>query len=143
MLSPHVPAIWPVLLIASASQPLGPVKLGSGSPVMVPLLYRNACWVLPVPYRPTTWPESLIPVALLSDPFRGACCPRLIIFLPFHKNASLPPLLVADAPATCPDKLTALPSLKSPPPTVPRSVIWPLLYKKACQGCSTHFFGLG
>src|SRR5215467_13844077 len=115
MLSPHVPAIWPVLLIASASQPLGPVKLGSGSPVMVPLLYRNACSGVPlVPYRPTTWPESLIPVASLSD-----------------------------APATCPDRLTALPSLKSPPPTVPRSVIWPLLYKKACQGCSTHFFGLG
>ena len=51
----------------------------------------------------------LIPFAPLSDPFRGACCPRSIIFWPFHKNASLPPLLVADVPATHPDALIAFP----------------------------------
>jgi hypothetical protein len=125
MLSPHAPAIWPVLLIASATQPFGPVKPGAGRPVMVPLLYRKACPGL-LPYWPTTCPESLIPFAPLSDPARGFSPPRSIIFCPFHRNASLPPLLVDDPPATHPDLLIALPTLKSPPPTVPRSVIWPL-----------------
>src|SRR5215468_9787063 len=97
VVSAQEPAIWPVLLIASASHPLGPVKLGSGRPVVVPLLYRNACSGVPlVPYWPTTWAESLIPFAALSDPFRGACCPTSVIFWPFHKNAWPSPFLVVD-----------------------------------------------
>src|SRR5258708_7537550 len=104
LVSRHSPAIWPVLLTASAAQPKPPVKPGSGRLVMVPLLYRKACMGSLVPHWPTTWPESLIPFA---------------------------------PPAAHPAWLTAL---MAPPPTVPRSVIWPLLYKNACQGCSAQVF---
>jgi hypothetical protein len=48
-------------------------------------------------------------------------------------------LLVVDAPTTHPDRLIAEPVLKFPP-SVPRSVIRPLLYENACHGCSTQVF---
>src|SRR5215469_236242 len=140
LVAAHTPAIWPALLIDMASHADPLVKLGSGSPVIVPLLYRKACSTSPAAQvPPTTWPESLIPLAQLSDPESGASFPRSTIFLPFHTNASLPPLLVVDAPTTHPDRLIAEPVLKFPP-RVPRSVIWPLLYENACQGCSTQVF---
>src|SRR6516225_7985916 len=131
----QVPAIWALLLIASAWQPrlLVATKPGSGRSVIVPLLYRKGCEpVLVVPHEPTTWPESLIPAATLS---KGT--PRPVTFPPFHTEASWPTsALVSDQPATSPEELIASPALKLPLPRVPRSVMVPLLHTNAWEGCS-------
>jgi hypothetical protein len=93
-----MPAIWPLLLIARASQPEVVKLLGSGRLVIVPLLYRKGCEPELVPHEPTTWPESLIPYAMLYDPARGPRAPRSTVFFPFHRAASWPPLLVFAQP---------------------------------------------
>src|SRR5215469_5255366 len=125
----QVPATWALLLIASAWQPrlLVATKPGSGRSVIVPLLSRKGCEAILGADEPTTWPESLIPAATLSN---GT--PRPIHFLPFHTEASWPvSALVSDQPATSPERLTASPALKLPLPRVPRSVMVPLLHTNA------------
>src|SRR6516225_7144145 len=130
----QVPAIWALLLIASAAQPrlLVATKRGSGRSVIVPLLSRKGCKpALVVSQSPTTWPESLIPFAALSN---GT--PRPVICWPFHKEASWP-VLVSAKPATSPERLIAYPALKLPP-RVPRSVMVPLLHTNAWARSSVH-----
>src|SRR6516165_8352895 len=125
----QVPAIWALLLIASAWQPrlLVATKPGSGRSVIVPLLSRKGCEpVVTLLDEPTTWPESLIPVATLPT---GT--PRAVHLPPFHTAASWPvSALVSDQPATSPEELIAVPALKLPP-MVPRSVMVPLLHTNA------------
>src|SRR5262252_418876 len=133
----QVPAIWALLLIASAWQPrlLVATKPGSGRSVIVPLLSRKGCEpVVAFPHEPTTWPESLIPAATLSN---GT--PRPVHFLPLHTEASWPvSALVSDQPATSPERLIASPALKLPLPRVPRSVMVPLFHTNAWYGCSVQ-----
>src|SRR5215472_16463766 len=104
----QVPAIWALLLIASAWQPrlVVETKPGSGRSVIVPLLSRKGCEARSASsHEPTTWPESLIPVATLSG------TPRLVICPPFHTAASWPvSALVSAQPPTSPEELIAVPA---------------------------------
>lgn len=73
-----VATIWPLLLIAVASQPwpLGSGKVRDGA-VAVQLGVHGT-----ESHQPTTWPTSLIPFALLyGTEESGASAPRLVIFL--------------------------------------------------------------
>ena len=118
-----------------------PVKVDLGRLVIVELPYRKACRGL-VPHEPTTWPASVIPYATLGDPARGARPPMSTLCFPVHTAASRAPVLVSAQPATCPDRLTAFPTLLWPP-RGPRSVILPFPDKNARLGWRTHLVGLG
>jgi hypothetical protein len=145
------PTIWPLLLIANGVHAGAVRLLGSGRLVMVQLPYSQGCAPVPLvlceeAHEPTTWPQSLIPVASLHDPEEsGASAPRSTVVFPVHNAAcATPAVLVCDRPATSPDRLIAFPELPwSWPPRVPRSVIMPLLHKNACWGWNEHWVLLG
>src|SRR5580693_1336145 len=91
-------AIWPLLLIAQASELVSPVT--SMLLYLLPF-FRKPCWVLlESRYRPTTSPLSLIPIAWVPFDFGKLTA---VNFPPAYTNPVYSPvLLLVHQPAAAP-----------------------------------------
>jgi hypothetical protein len=81
------------------------------------------------PHQPTTWPASLIPVALLYGPVEYGASAQVDHLLAVPQERGGPGLGVRLA-GHLPGQVDRVPWLLVPP-RVPRSVMAPLLYKNA------------